>query len=495
MSRSIIARLIRRHGESLDPASRREFLKLTAAAGASLLLSNLTYARVLGPGSRLGQKRVVIVGAGFAGLSAAYELKHAGFDVSVIEARDRVSGRVVTFTDFVKDKVMEGGGELIGSNHPTWGAYKEKFGLEFLDMTEDEEAEAPIVIDGKKVSREESNKLWEDLIPALGKMDDDAKKVNPDEPWKAEGAEALDKKTVADWLKSTEMGDLCRKVVEANLVADNGAALDRQSYLGLLTAVAGGGFDKYWTETEVCRCKGGNQQLAHKLADGFGKDRITLKLPVTKIEQRGDKVVVTCADRRTLECDEVILAVPPSVWSKISFTPDFPAALKPQMGANVKFLMALKKRFWKSQGLAPDSLQNGDIGWTWEGTNNQEGDENVGMVAFSGGPGAVRTLEYPKDNRDEMYKKQLEPVFPGLSENFVKSRYMSWPKEEWTGAGYSFPGPGQVTTVGPLMHKGVGKVHIAGEHACYKFVGYMEGALNSGVTVARRLAQREGAAK
>src|SRR5262245_23866769 len=138
MSRSMIARLHRRSGRSLDPVSRREWLKITAAAAGSLLLSNSTYARILGPGSKLGQKRVVVVGAGFAGLATAYELKHAGFDVSVIEARDRVSGRVLSFTDLVKDKVMEGGAELIGSNHPTWVAYKEKFSLEFLDVTEEE---------------------------------------------------------------------------------------------------------------------------------------------------------------------------------------------------------------------------------------------------------------------------------------------------------------------------------------------------------------------
>ena len=85
---------------------------------------------------------------------------------------------------------------------------------------------------------------------------------------------------------------MCRKAIEAQLVADNGQAADRQSYLGMITQVAGGGVDKYWSESEVYRCKGGNQQLAMKLADGFGKERITLKLPVTKIEQQGEKVVV-----------------------------------------------------------------------------------------------------------------------------------------------------------------------------------------------------------
>ncbi len=68
----------------------------------------------------------------------------------------------------------------------------------------------------------------------------------------------------------------------------------------------------------------------------------------------------------------------------------------------------------------------------------------------------------------------------------------NWPRDPWALAGYSFPAPGQVTTVGPLLHEGLGRLHFADEHACYKFVGYMEGALNSGVSVARRLAARDG---
>lgn len=494
MSRSMIARLHRRSPNHMDAATRREFLKLTAASAAGLLLSNATYARILGAGSQAGKKRVVIVGAGFSGLAAGYELKHAGYDVSIIEARERVSGRVLSFTDLVKDKVMEGGAELIGSNHPTWVAYKEKFHLEWLDVTEEEDAEVPIVLDGKKLDRDECDRLWEDMEPTLRRMNEDAEKVNVDEPWKTPDAEKLDKTTLAQWLAAQDCSEMCKLAIEAQLVADNGAAADKQSYLGMITQVAGGGVDKYWSESEVYRCKGGNQQLATKLADALGK-AITLKLPVTEIRQQGDKVVVTCADRRTLECDDVILTVPPSVWSRIKFDPDIPAALKPQMGVNVKYLAALKKRFWKGKELSPVSLWNGDIGWTWEGTDNQEGDEHAGMVAFSGGPGAARTLEYPKESRDDTYQKALEPVYPGFADNFVKSRYMSWPKEEWTMGGYSFPAPGQVTTMGPLMHKGVGRMHFAGEHTCYKFVGYMEGALNSGAALARRIAQRDGLAK
>jgi monoamine oxidase len=106
------------------------------------------------------------------------------------------------------------------------------------------------------------------------------------------------------------------------------------------------------------------------------------------------------------------------------------------------------------------------------------------MTGFSGGPMAEKALAMGKDEREAAFSAQYEAFYPGFGENKVATRYMSWPKETWTGASYSFPAPGQVTTVGPLMAKSYmgGKLHIAGEHACYKFVGYMEGALSSGAT-------------
>src|SRR3954470_24111260 len=117
------AQLQRRFAPKRDGLTRREMLQATLAASAGLLLSS--YASAQGrPG-----KRIVIVGAGFAGLAAACELKSAGYDVLALEARNRVGGRVVTFRNFVPGKHVEGGGELIGSNHPMWVAYKERFKL------------------------------------------------------------------------------------------------------------------------------------------------------------------------------------------------------------------------------------------------------------------------------------------------------------------------------------------------------------------------------
>ena len=94
--------------------------------------------------------------------------------------------------------------------------------------------------------------------------------------------------------------------------------------------------------------------------------------------------------------------------------------------------------------------------------------------------------------RERRYLRELDALYPGILRHYQRGRFMNWNNEMWTGAGISFPAPGEVTTVGRALWRGRGRLHFAGEHACPGFVGYMEGALNSGVTLARRLAQRDG---
>jgi monoamine oxidase len=164
------------------------------------------------------------------------------------------------------------------------------------------------------------------------------------------------------------------------------------------------------------------------------------------------------------------------------------------MGDNLKYLATVKSRFWNNGNpkLSPSSQGDDFISMTWEGTDNQPGDGPAELSCFSGGPAAVKAHAIARADRDKVYGDMLEKMYPGFKDNFVTSRWMSWPDEQWTLAGYSFPAPGQVTTVGPLLAKGVGRLHFAGEHTCYKFVGYMEGALSSGAAVAMKLAKRDG---
>jgi monoamine oxidase len=349
--RSLFARLDDRFGKKDDGISRREMIRRSIGAAAGILLSDR-----LAAARRQSGPRVIVVGAGFSGLAAAYELSHAGADVTVLEARNRIGGRVLSFHDLVSGGTVEGGAELIGSNHPVWLRYRDRFGLTFRDVTE-EDLEAPIVLGGKRLSASEAEALWESMDAGLNRMNEDAARLpDPFAPWTAPEAAALDRRSLASWLGTLEALPLARAGIDAQLTADNGVRTAWQSYLGNLAMVKGGGVEKYWTESEVFRCRGGNQQLAARLAAAVGADRVRTRTIVTAIDVSGPVARVTLADGARLEADHVVLSVPPPVWNRIAFEPLLPVGLAPQMGSNVKFLMALNGRFWRRAKLGPSVL-------------------------------------------------------------------------------------------------------------------------------------------
>jgi monoamine oxidase len=482
----LYARLHRRFGKP-DGVSRREMLERSLAAAAGLLLSD----RFSGRPAAAAAGRAVIVGAGFSGLAAAFELSRAGYEVSVVEARNRIGGRVLSFSDLVPGKNVEGGGELIGSNHPTWIAYAKQFGLDFIDVTE-EDAEFPIVLDGRRLSADESEALWKEMETSFNLITTDAAKIaDPSEPWRTLGAETWDRRTLASWIDGLGASAACKAAIHALMTADNGVVTAWQSYLANLAMVKGGGLEKYWTESEVYRCKGGNQQLADKLVGAIGATRVLTRTPVGAIAVADRGVRVTLAGGKVLEAEHVILTAPPPVWNRIAIDPPLPPGLAPQMGSNVKCLIALKSRFWRQADLAPDSLTDGPVSLTWDGTDGQPG-PGAAMVAFSGGPAADQCREWRPEARIENYVAAIQKVYRNIRPSFVRARFMDWPSDPWAKASYSFPAPGQVTAEGPTLRQGIGRLHFAGEYASYAFMGYMEGALESGAAAARRIAVRDG---
>jgi monoamine oxidase len=482
----LFSRLARRfRPEGFD---RREFLKTTLTAAAGLLAGGTAFAA-----PKSGARRVIVIGAGFSGLACAHELRARGCQVTVLEARKRVGGRVITFTDFVKGANIEGGGELIGSNHPAWVGYADKFGLRFRDVTEDE-AEFPVILGGRTLSAKESEALYEEMEAAHATMNADARTVNADAPWKTANAEALDRRSTAHWLRELKVSKLGKQALAAEFQNDNSVALGRQSYLGNLTQVKGGGVEKYWTESEVYRCRTGNQSLAFALARSIGESRLRHETPVRAIRLLEDKAVVLTAAGETLEADQVVLAVPPTTWGRIRISPGLPGALDPQMGRAVKFLTAVTSRFWRKDKLAPDALTDGMIGMTWDGTDNQPAKDGAGLTGFSGGPAADMARRSEAWRSHHGLRQAMNEIYPGFDAACTASRFMDWPADELVGGGYSFPAPGQVTTVGPLLIAPHGRLHLAGEHTCYKFVGYMEGALQSGIRAAKAVVSERAAA-
>jgi monoamine oxidase len=475
----LFSRLARRfRPEGID---RRDFLKTTLAAAAGLLAGGTAFAA-----PRSGARKVIVIGAGFSGLACAHELRARGCAVTVLEARKRVGGRVLTFTDFVKGATIEGGAELIGANHPAWMGYAKKFGLGMRDVTEDE-ADFPVILGGRTLTAKESEALYEEMEASYTTMNADARTVVADAPWKTPHAHALDRRTTAHWLRELKVSKVCKQALAAEFQNDNAVPLGRQSYLGNLAQIKGGGVETYWTESEVYRCRSGNQSLATALARTLGDGRIRHETPVRSIRLLDDKAVVTTASGEILEADQVVLTVPPGAWGRIDISPGLPRGIRPQMGVAIKFLAAVRSRFWRAAKLAPDALTDGMIGMTWDATDNQSVKNGAALTGFSGGPAAAMARRSEAWRSHQGLRKAVEQIYPGFEKECTGSRFMDWPGDALVGGGYSFPAPGEVTTAGPLLDVPHGRLHIAGEHTCYKFIGYMEGALQAGIRVAKTI--------
>ncbi|MBD0417418.1 FAD-dependent oxidoreductase [Oryzicola mucosus] len=486
MRPGLIGKIARRVGASSDAVTRRQFLKGAAASGAGLLLpGHLASAK-----TSATPPHVIVIGAGFAGLSCGFQLRNAGARVTILEARNRVGGRVLSLPNFIEGKVVEGGAELIGSNHPTWMAYGKHFGLEFRDVTEPDPNETPIILNGKQFNNPELEVLWTQIQQALAFLNADARKIDLDRPWDTPGAVELDNTSLAAAFASWELEDTARHGALTLLANDDASRPDQSSYLGTLASVAGGGYEKFWTETEVFRCIGGNQRLAFKLAEAIGSENIRLQAPITRIGLAGSGVQISLADGANIEGDIVVLTAPPSTWDNFVIEPALPRGYQPSTGPAIKYLSKVSRPYWVKDGLVPGSLTDSPVGETWEATDGQRSsdDEAACLTVFSGGQAAQDCLNFAPETRDRTFNSYIEQIYPGYSSHVEKTMFMGWPDDKWTRCGYSSPGLGEVTTIYPKLDKGVeNKLFFSGEYTNLLFTGYMEGGLDSGAKVAKKL--------
>lgn len=483
----MIRRVARAAGVRGFGMNRRRFLAATLAAGAAMLLP----ARLAQASSK--KPRVLVIGAGFGGLSAAQQLIRAGADVTVWEARSRLGGRVLSNAKFLPGATVEMGAELIGANHPVWMAQAERHGLELAEIPDESVERSPIVLGGRRYTGKAVAELWEALDAAMQRTTGDARTVNPEQPWKSLQAKELDRTSLAEAAAKWPVDATVRAA--ALLVMSNDGAFDSQkaSYLGYLGTVAGGGFDRFWEESETYRCVGGAQQLADRLGREIGNERIQTGTPVKMVEIQETGVRLETAGGKTHEADAVVLAVPPTAWGKIDFRPKLGKEFRPHIGPATKVLGEVKRPVWKDAGLNSYALTDLEIGMTWQGNIRppSEDPNRACLVGFSGGSAATRFLQLAPSKRRERYAEIMESLFSGYAKSAGQVAVQAWPEDPWTLGGYCSPLLGQVTTVFPKLEEGVrNRLFFAGEHASPSFYGYMEGALQSGVKAARQVAEK-----
>ncbi|MCP3386454.1 FAD-dependent oxidoreductase [Bradyrhizobium sp. CCGUVB4N] len=510
--RSIFARLNRRYGRKFIGFDRQKLVSSTLAN--AMVVTAATPPRDMPRPARAAPRpRVTIVGAGLGGLMAGYTLAHC-CDVTIFEARERVGGRV--WSKNKSSGVVEAGGELIGYNHPLWLALARQFRLGLSLFTLDSNFDAldldmPIYLDGRKISNPFALKtLFEQMEAAFGRMARRARHVHKHAPWLTSDADALDQQSMADWIRGEHCSRLAKLAIKEQFSNDAGQPVERQSLLANFAVVHGGALKghpaAFFTQTETLRCSEGNQSLAEHLAEEIRKvgGVVHLSTPVVAVDIDKEGVTITPEGAASHLADYVVLAIPPSLWpggrfAKIEITPQLTPDHYISMGTAVKYLSPVKRRFWIDHGLAPAATSS-RFGVTWEGTDNQiapRGRE-VELSLFAGSrPAQLAIRQWERGGKtavDAFYASRIGQVYRGYQDNLSQPPdFIAWPADPWTGAGYSCPAPGEVTRAGPLLNSAFHKrMYFAGEHTCFAYYGYMEGALQSGLKAGTAILRATG---
>jgi monoamine oxidase len=435
---------------------------------------------------------VVVVGAGLSGLSAARELADAGREVVVLEARERVGGRLLNAT--IGDGVtVDVGGQWVGSDHTRVQRLAVELGIEIFPQHG--AGRNLLDLDGRQrryrgtIPRVDPRGLW-DLFVVRRRLRRLAQIVGAEEPWAAERAAELDGETLAEWCEHNVRRKIARDLLGLATRTVWGEAPEELSMLHVLFYVsAAGSFDKL-IDTEggaqQDRLDGGAQLLPLGLADSLG-DRVRLGAAVRRISDRGDGVQIT-ADGVEVEAERAIVAVPPAIAARIEIDPMPPGrpelAERLRPGALTKCMALYEEPFWRGDGFSGEAVTDaGPVTLTFD-SSPRDGLAGV-LLGFVGGPEARELAALPVAERRGPVLACFERLYGARAAQPLDYAEQTWTEEEFSGGGpTSNFGPGGWTACGPALRQPAGRVHWAGTETATVWSGYMEGALQAGERVA-----------
>jgi putrescine oxidase len=442
--------------------------------------------------ARLIETEVVVVGAGVAGLAAARKLAAAGRDVVVLEARDRVGGRL--WNTEIGGEANELGGEWIAPYQSRMHALLEELAIELFpayrdgdDVYVDEDGQAQRHGGGHGLSSAEERALEE----ADGKLDALAKELDPEAPWEHPRARELDTITFDEWLR-TEVGDEVARENLRSYLADGFLTKPAYSFSLLqgLWVIAGAGGTYELFAPEQClayRVVGGSQLVPIRMAEQLG-ERVVLESPVRSIAWSDDGVEVD-AGHLGVTAQAAIVAVPPNLAGAIRFRPALPAwrmrlQQASSQGSVTKILSVYAEPFWRAEGLSGEGFAPHQL--VRELYDNSPPSASVGVLCtFLPGEQAEFAGRLHPDRRRELVLEGMSKFLGPSALRATDYIETDWSAEEWTRGAYASTfGIGGLTRFGPDLRRAVGPIHWA----CSDSAGFghmhMEGAARSGEAAA-----------
>jgi len=449
---------------------------------------------------------VVVVGAGYSGLSAARRLVASGLDVVVLEARDRVGGRVWTERT-PGGALVDHGGQWLGPTQDQLSALADECGV----------ATFPTYAAGANVEVRAGQRFtFTGLVPtsdrdaaaetvaALLELDLLAQEVSPSTPWDHPDAAVLDGETLAGWVGRTTASPTVRDLMSTAVLAVFGCEPAELSLLYALSYAHSGGSLSALVRTaggaQESRFRGGAQQMAVQMAAEMG-DRVVLSAPVTAIRTTSGGVTVTAArtgpdrgqDPWTVAARRVVVATPPAVQARIAFDPPLPGArdqlaLHAPMGSVTKVHVVYDRPFWRDQGLSGQVVADaGALRATFD-DSPEDGAHGV-IVGFIAGRTDRQLESRGPAGRAALVVEELTFAFGPAATSPLEVVEQRWSAEPFTRGGpVACFGPGVLTGCGTTLRDPVGPVHWAGTETAEAWTGYIDGAISSGLRAATEVA-------
>jgi monoamine oxidase len=443
---------------------------------------------------------VIVIGAGYAGLTATYELRKADKNVLLLEARDRVGGRVWT-KRFDDGSYVDLGGAWVGPTQDRLYALARTFGVDTF-KTYDE---------GKSTQFFRGQvKRYKGLIPplpvgallsldaAIKKLNKMAKAVDLTQPWTTLNARQLDSMTLASWMEQQMNFDVAKQFFRVAAEAIWAADPAEISLLHALFYIKSGrDLDTLMNIKDGAqeeRFVGGAQTIADRMIAAFS-DKIMYNSPVKAIIQDGEQISIV-TEAATYRARRVVVTVPPILQNRIDFQPLLPAQRaqliqRIPMGSVWKCYAIFDKPFWRQQGLnGLAATPDGHVTVTFD-NSPKDGSKGI-MMGFVLGNQAKEFSGLSNEDRKLSALHSFATFFGQEALKPVRYLDHSFINEEWSRGCYAgLMGPGVWTTLGTALREPIGRIHWAGTETSDVWNGYIDGAVRSGERVAKEVMNAE----
>ncbi|WP_153801231.1 flavin monoamine oxidase family protein [Foetidibacter luteolus] len=467
--------------------SRRKFIKQAAlvTAGGMLAPGLLT--------AQAKKKNIVIVGAGIAGLNAAYQLKKAGISATVYEAAPRSGGRMFTMkNEFGAGVTTDIGGEFVDTTHEDVLSLANELGVSFYDLRTDKLDSHAYYFGNKFLEKDELTNAFK---PFVKRIEQDIKSLPEVLNYTtAASFRHLDEQTITGYLQEIGISGWMYDLINVVMTREYGMEASEQSLINFLVmfsepSAENADYSLFGDEHEVLKIKGGSQNLADAVFAKV-KQQVLFRHKLTAVKKDGEQYRLsfeTSANGETINvmADYVVLAIPFSVLRKISFDVDMPAEKRKCIdelgyGNSCKFVMGVSSKPWRNEQKQGYTFNDLSFGCGWDSSHMQTKQQGS-FTVFGGGDFATHVFDVDQKHLAVDFIKSLDDIYPGVAKAYTgRNIKYCWQKNPFSQGGYTSLKAGQWSTLAGWEATPVGNIFFAGEHVSADFQGYMNGAAKTG---------------